>query len=293
MKNSFKTELVNHLKQAGAYDVRVADPRRGFEHAEPGRHPLELWPACRSVVVFAVAMSPQCELTYVGPHSPTTDARTMRFNPSFDHAVERLAHLFVATIAFWGASLLQEQGHRVSLSASGLPGLLSEPTTPSKLCAYEAGLGVYGRSGLILHPELGNRLSIGTLLTDALLAPDPRLTDFEPCNGCNRCIRLCPAGAYDEAKSYPHSWSREKCQSKTTQIAATGYKCNNCFIACPAGQLADEALLFVQQKVGLYPPPKSRRSARPGHPPAMATHHDTLDRSNNEHRKLPFQARGI
>jgi hypothetical protein len=28
---------------------------------------------------------------------------------------------------------------------------------PEKLCAYEAGLGVYGRSGLILHPELGNR----------------------------------------------------------------------------------------------------------------------------------------
>jgi ferredoxin len=263
MKNSFKTELVNHLKQAGAYDVRVADPRRGFEHAEPGRHPLELWPACRSVVVFAVAMSPQCELIYVGPHSPSTDARTMRFNPSFDHAVERLAHLFVATIAFWGASLLQEQGHRVSLSASGLPGLLSEPTTPSKLCAYEAGLGVYGRSGLILHPELGNRMSIGTLLTDALLAPDPRLTDFEPCNGCNRCIRLCPAGAYDEAQSYPHSWSREKCQSKTTQIAATGYKCNNCFIACPAGQLADEALLFVEEWIPFYEPMRKGRVTMP------------------------------
>lgn len=291
--NSFKARLVNHLKQAGAYDVRVADPHQGFEHAEPGRHPLELWQECRSVVVFAVAMSPRCELVYVGPYSPSTDSTTMRFKASYDHAVERLAHLFVATIAFWGASFLKEQGHRLSLSASGLPGLLSEPTTPAKLCAYEAGLGVYGRSGLILHPELGNRMSIGILLTDAVLEPDPRLAGFEPCEGCERCIRLCPATAYDETKSYPHSWSREKCRTKTAQILVKGSKCNNCFIACPAGKMADEDLLFVEEKTGLYQPPKKRRSEPASYQLTMTTNYDTLLRRKDEHRKLPYQAWGI
>ena len=33
----------------------------------------------------------------------------------------------------------------------------------AKLCAYEAGIGVYGRSGLILHPEVGNRWQIVVL----------------------------------------------------------------------------------------------------------------------------------
>jgi epoxyqueuosine reductase QueG len=185
----------------------------------------------------------------------------MRFEPSFDFAIERLAHFFVATIAFWGAAFLQENGWNVALSASGLPGLLSEPTTQSKLCAYESGLGVYGRSGLILHPELGNRMSIGTILTDAVLEPDPRLADFEPCRGCDLCVRMCPARAFDPTKSYPHSWSREKCASKTSDIAAKGFKCNNCFVVCPAGKLKDQDLLCVREKVSFYQPMRIPQSS--------------------------------
>jgi epoxyqueuosine reductase QueG len=263
MQKSLKTRLIGHLKQAGAYDVRIADPRRGFEHAEEGRHPLDLWKDCQSVIAFAVAMPPESELTYVGPYSPSTDSTTMRFKPSFDCAVERLAHLFVATIAFWGATFLQESGWNVALSASGLPGLLSEPTTQSKLCAYESGLGVYGRSGLILHPELGNRMSIGIILTDAVLEPDPRPADFEPCRGCDLCLRMCPARAFDPTKSYPHSWSREKCASKTAEIAAKGLKCNNCFVVCPAGKLKDEDLLYTGEKISFYQPARNRHFEQP------------------------------
>ena len=257
-RNDLKTRLKEHLKQAGAYDARSADPHRGFEYAEDGRHPLDLWPACRSVVVFAVAMSSRTELTYVGPYSPSVDATTMRFERSYECALERLAHLFVATIAFWGAALLQENGYEVALSASGLPGLLSGPLTPSKLCAYESGLGVYGRSGLILHPELGNRMSIGILLTDAVLEPDPRLVNFDPCEGCDLCVRMCPARAFDATKTYPHSWSREKCASKTAEILVTGFKCNNCFLVCPAGKLRDEQLLSIEQKISFYQPTRKR-----------------------------------
>jgi len=32
-----KTNLIGHLKQAGAYDVRIADSQRGFEYAEAGK----------------------------------------------------------------------------------------------------------------------------------------------------------------------------------------------------------------------------------------------------------------
>ena len=257
-RNGLKTRLKEHLKQAGAYDARIADPHRGFEHAEEGRHPLDLWPACRSVVVFAVAMSSRAELTYVGPYSPSADSTTMRFKSSFDYALERLAHLFVATIASWGTAFLQENGWNVALSVSGLPGLLSEAKTQSKLCAYESGLGVYGRSGLILHPELGNRMSIGVLLTDAVLEPDPRLVNFDPCRGCALCVRMCPARAFDATKTYPHSWSREKCASKTAEILATGLKCNNCFLVCPAGKLRDEQLLSMEQKISFYQTARKR-----------------------------------
>ena len=70
MKADLKLMLKNRLPQAGAYDLRIADPRRGFEKAVSGRHPLELWNECRSVIVFAVAMSQRTNNMYLGPYAP-------------------------------------------------------------------------------------------------------------------------------------------------------------------------------------------------------------------------------
>jgi len=33
MENSLKTDLKERLKQVGAFDVRIADPRKGYEKA--------------------------------------------------------------------------------------------------------------------------------------------------------------------------------------------------------------------------------------------------------------------
>ena len=81
-----------------------------------------------------------------------------------------------------------------------------------KLSAFEAGIGVYGRSGLIIHPVLGNRIRFGGILTDAVLEPGRRLEGFDPCEDCGRCIEMCPAKAFDLTKRYPYSFSQEKCE---------------------------------------------------------------------------------
>jgi len=247
MLRAVKEELVNRLRQVGAYDVRIANPAAGFEHAIPDQHPLRLWPACKSVVVFAVAMSPTMNNTYVGVRAPGEKDRNVGPVPqdiqSCDFAMDRLSRLFVASIRLQGMAFLSNQGHRVSF------------TNPqSKLSAFEAGLGVHGRSGLILHPELGNRMSIGTILTDAKLEPDTRLEDFEPCTSCNLCIRKCPAHAYDPKKPYPESWSKARCTAKRVQIAAEGLYCHNCFVVCPAGRLNDGELSRTRKATSLHVP---------------------------------------
>jgi epoxyqueuosine reductase QueG len=231
-----KRDLVNRLKQVGAYDVGVADPAAGWEHALKGRRPLDLWEHTRSVVVFIVAASPASNNTYVGPYAPWRGDRRVGPVPqniqSDEFAMDRFFRLFIASITLKGMTLLSSQGHRVGFSPPQM-----------KLAAYEAGIGVYGRSGLILHPVLGNRIRIGAILTDAVLEPDGRLENFDPCEDCSRCIDMCPAKAYDPSKSYPHSWSREKCMAKRQQIADRGLYCHNCFAVCPAGEIADEGLL--------------------------------------------------
>jgi epoxyqueuosine reductase len=234
-----KEGLRARLRQAGAYDVGVADPRDGYEHALPGRRPLDLWEECNSVVVFAVACPPRTNNTYLGPYAPWEGSRNIgpapRYVLSDDHAMVRLSLLFISSIAMKGMAFLRSNGFDVSFSMPQL-----------KLSAFEAGIGVYGRSGLILHPVLGNRLRLGGIMTDAPLEPDGRLEGFEPCEGCDMCIRACPAGALDPTKEYPHSYSREVCMARRAEIVEEGLYCHSCFSVCPAGRLKDENLLCLR-----------------------------------------------
>jgi epoxyqueuosine reductase QueG len=241
MANDLKQRLGDRLKQVGAYDVRVADPNVGFEHSLPGKHPLELWKHCRSVVVFAVACSPKGNNTYIGPYAPWREAeRNLGPVPknikSTDYAMDRFVRPFIASITLKGMTLLQENGYSFSCATPRL-----------KLAAYEAGLGVYGRSGIILHPVLGSRLRLGGILTDAVLEPDGHLTGFEPCRDCDECIQMCPAKAFDPAKSYPDSFSQQECMTKRAVIEERGLYCHNCNAVCPSGTLKDEDLLRIAE----------------------------------------------
>jgi epoxyqueuosine reductase QueG len=252
MLSELKKEIAEKLRQAGAFDVRVANPHSGFEHSLAERHPLAFWPECRSVIVFAVAMSPLTNNIYAGPLAYWEGERGLGPVPgdvdSRDYAMDRLARLFVSSITLRAVTSLSQKGFRFAL-----------PNVQAKMCAFEAGLGIYGRSGVILHPRLGNRMSIGTVLTDAEIEPDDRLTGFEPCVDCDLCIRKCPAQAFDADKTYPDSWSRSKCASKRSEIAAKGLYCHNCFAVCPAGKLNDKELLSIKESLDFHKPSRSEK----------------------------------
>ena len=63
--------------------------------------------------------------------------------------------------------------------------------------AIQAGLGEYGRHGLLITPEFGPRLRIGKIFTDLPLAHDELITFGvrEFCDTCDRCAEKCPARA--------------------------------------------------------------------------------------------------
>lgn len=263
MATDLKKGLANRLKQVGAYDVGIADPRVGFEHVLPGKHPdsiwkplpverirkhpLDLWKECRSVVVIAVACPPETNNTYLGPYAPWKGNRNIGPVPediqSDEFAMDRLSRILTASIRLQGMTLLENRGYKVSFQ---MP--------PLKLSAYEAGLGVYGRSGLIIHPVIGNRFRLGAIMTDAVLEPDGRLEGFDPCKDCDLCIKMCPAKAHDPTKSYPYSFDRVKCIRKRAEIAKEGLYCHNCYAVCPVGKLDNEKLLSIQEAKSFYKP---------------------------------------
>ena len=63
--------------------------------------------------------------------------------------------------------------------------------------AIKAGLGEYGRHGLLIAPEIGPRLRIGKIFTDLPLAHDRpiRFGVEEFCQICRRCSDGCPPKA--------------------------------------------------------------------------------------------------
>jgi epoxyqueuosine reductase len=63
--------------------------------------------------------------------------------------------------------------------------------------AIQAGLGEYGRHGLLITKEFGPRVRLGKIFTDLPLAHDQpiRFGVREFCQVCRRCTRACPAKA--------------------------------------------------------------------------------------------------
>jgi epoxyqueuosine reductase QueG len=249
MQKDLKAGLIEEMKRVGAWEVRSADPHRGFEHAPPGRHPLELMPDCRSVVAFAVPRAQIPDCFYVGirrstPQPPDYWTWSLPVEDKQLYIGHRLAFLLTAYVILKAASYLSEWGFRtVEQCDKQRPG---QPMLPEKLCAFEAGLGVYGRSGLILHPQLGNRSAIGVLLTDAKLETDGRLAGFEPCRDCDACVRACPAGAYGRGGSYHGVWSRERRETTRQELRAQGYaQCTLCWSICPLGDHGHDELFLI------------------------------------------------
>lgn len=237
-----KDDLKQILLEGGAFDVRVASPNNGFEHALPGKHPLELMPDCRSVIVIVLAQSAEANNTYAGGYSPYEAQRGLGPIPQKllkrdVFAMQRLKGLFMDSITLRCIKFLDQRGHKWYADTAKLQ---------CKLSAYEAGVGIYGKSGLILNPTLGNKLGLGVILTDAELAPDEKCEGYYPCETCNACRKACPGQAYGDALEYHGNWTMQKCLEAREKVQDEGFFCHNCFAVCPAGKLKDHEVFRVE-----------------------------------------------
>jgi epoxyqueuosine reductase QueG len=243
-----KQELVGRMKGFGAYDVRVADPARGFEHGLPERHPLKLWPGCRSVIVVVTPNAP--DFSYIpedkrNPQDIRRIATDVSPNNTRIYTINRLVPPVMGKALPAGGRFLMRRGFRVKDGAGPKAGRPrgEKEQLQYKMCAYEAGIGVYGRSGFIMHPELGNRICIMTLMTDAPLPPDGKREVKLDCDDCGECVKACTAGAYDAEKIYPDSYDLRTCAGNRNEVLmGKGILCQRCYEVCRASKKTDTEL---------------------------------------------------
>lgn len=179
-------------KQAGADLVGIASSDR-FKHYPEERQPEHLLPDAKSVIVVGVRVL----LDTVKPNHLLSALHHITLNMYHNH------------IAYDIGRLLDDRGysavvipHRIGnldpdLRKSGeymniYPKLFGIST---RHAAVEAGLGILGKSRLLITPRFGPRQRVAAVITDAELKPDKKISKKEAeklCPpACMACIKAC------------------------------------------------------------------------------------------------------
>lgn len=75
---------------------------------------------------------------------------------------------------------------------------IPNPILPAKAIAFRAGIGTFGKNGLLYTEEYGSFFSIDFLVTNAVLETDPPLGKISDCGSCRLCVDTCPVAAIGE-----------------------------------------------------------------------------------------------
>lgn len=107
-----------------------------------------------------------------------------------------------------------------------------------KVCAYCAGIGFYGKNGLIVNPIYGSYIFLGHILVDIEIPSTAEIMDNQ-CGTCFKCIQSCNHNGYVDGK-----FVYQNCISYKTQMGEQYsdshyiYGCDICQAVCPFNKTA-------------------------------------------------------
>ena len=110
--------------------------------------------------------------------------------------------------------------------------------------AVKAGLGFWGKNGMVISPLLGSFFNIGLLITDLALTP------AKPCNlkcpdNCRLCLEACPANAIGKPTRCISYITQKKGQLTEAEVKLMDtqlYGCDLCQVCCPINKAAAPSL---------------------------------------------------
>jgi epoxyqueuosine reductase len=203
-------------------------------------YPQSIYPEARSVIVIGLPVT-----------LPVVETA-----PSIlYHELYNTVNILLDQYTYRLATFLTERGHPSMFIprdgyGSGLV-LRDNPVAffSHRHAALLAGLGTFGVNNTLLTPEYGPRVRFGSVFSTAVLPPDP-LIEEELCTRCMSCVRMCPAGALDEA-DYPDGLTNKMACLSHNIALGTRYisPCGICIRVCPVGRDREE---FGREDPSLY-----------------------------------------
>jgi ferredoxin len=172
----------------------------------------------RYALAFSVEMA--SDMVATAPGAPTLLESARQYGTS-------------AQIAIQLASTIRRLGYAARAHVDGNYRVIAS------LVAWDAGLGEFGRMGLLMTRELGPRVRLGVVTTDLPLEPDGRQRDasvLDFCQRCKKCAENCPVRAipYSERDEI-HGALRWRIDHETCYRywCVTGTDCARCVAVCP------------------------------------------------------------
>jgi epoxyqueuosine reductase len=225
--------IKKRIIQYGA-DICGVAPMTRFVDAPRGFHPCDIYPDCRSVVVFA-SRFPLSTLQ-AKTNAPYTLVRNrmvdkldgISFCVSGELEAEGVVSVPIPSAdpyEYWDAGRRHGRGI-LSLKHAGVL----------------AGLGILGKNTLLVNERFGNMIWLGAILLSVDLEAD-QIASYEGCiSGCTLCIDSCPQHALDGI-TIDQMLCRERSNSYTDGGGLV-LSCNICRKVCPY----HEGLLEKQRK---------------------------------------------
>ena len=170
-------DLVGFVK---ANEINLAYPPRAAE---------KLLPGAKTVIAFAAALLRGALDCPEGTKGAIKDSQI---------AYDRVQNAAAAVGRY-----LERNGHNCYFPPASMPvdalrgkgGTFLAAEFSQRQAAIGAGLGVKGWNNLLVTPEYGPRVRIGSLITTAAFEFEPRKLPDDICNGCGKCVKVCPVGA--------------------------------------------------------------------------------------------------
>jgi len=123
--------------------------------------------------------------------------------------------------------------------------------------AYEAGLGFYGKNGMLINDDFGSFFFIGYILCSFKLQADSPMK--KSCIGCNRCIERCPGNALgeqfvlDNCASHISQKKGDLTESEIAILKKSGliFGCDTCQRVCPHNNITPKPMQeFTEDIIG-------------------------------------------
>jgi epoxyqueuosine reductase len=194
----------------------------------PDFRPRAIWPPARTVIVMGLEQPlPMVETTPSIVHKELYDTSNRKLDGlAYDltRYLNRLGHasFFFPRDGYGSMRALREN----NLAAFS-----------HVMAAKYAGLGTIGASHSLLTTEFGPRVRLVSVLTSAVLPPDPMIPK-DLCIKCAACAKCCPKNAIRlRSDRVIGDYDKLACLARTEELTARRcYPCGICSKVCPIGK---------------------------------------------------------